>query len=151
MTSSLFDSCVRCILRSPYLLGRASLFLPKKLSHYLLFLVCEEHNLLGVKKLVEAWPHKELNFDFLANPLCRQRKESSSSCLEPLEYFGIVSEFHKYASCVLTIAIGVFDNLLRHVAMGTPPSLEVIDLSCVHVESEDQGECLSTVFAPLLP
>ena len=96
---------------------------------------------MAVKKLVETWPHKELNFDFLTNPLCRQRKEITCSCLEPHEYFGIVSEFHKYASCALTIAVGVFDNLLSHVTMGTPPSLEVIDLSSIHVASEDQGEC----------
>ena len=139
---SLFDSCVSCILNSPYLLARASLFLPKKISHYLLFEACEKSNLVAVKKLVETWPHKELNFDFLTNSLCRQWKETSGSCLEPHEYFGIVPIVHKYASCALTVAVGVFDNLLSHATMGAPPSLEVIDLSCIHVESENQGEFL---------
>ena len=133
---SLFDSCVSCILNSPYLLARASLFLPKKISHYLLFEACEKSNLVAVKKLVETWPHKELNFDFLRNSLCRQWKETSGSCLEPHEYFGIVPVFHKYASCALTVAVGVFDNLLSHA------TLEVIDLSCIHVESANQGEFL---------
>ena len=138
LVSSLFDCCVSYILRSPHLLVKASLHLPSKIGRYLLYEACEAGNLVAVQKLIETWPHDKLSFNFLSNSICLSRKEASSHCLEPHEYYGIFPT-DQYGCCIQSIAIGVFHNVRNHLLKGNQSQLEEIDLSQIRSTSTEQG------------
>ena len=136
---SLFDLCVEVVLRSPSLSEKAALHLPRRISQYVLYEACYSKNFVAVEKLVESWPHPTLSFDFLSFPFCRQRRESSRSCLLTPEYFNIHSS-DELAPCLTSITVGVFKNVQRQVHLGGSCShLQVVDISHIHA-SIDNGE-----------
>jgi len=135
---SLFECCVQCILRSLYLLRRTPLHLPQRISHYLLYEACKTRNVVAVQNLIEMWPYSNLSFDFLSNPLCRRKKEASSSCLEPHEYYGIFCT-DEFAQCFLSIAVGVFHNT-HHCLCGHKPTMNFVDVSDIMVAEATHGK-----------
>jgi hypothetical protein len=95
---SLFVYCTSVVLGSPYLLERASLHLPRKISYFLLYLALESRKQLAVRKLVEKWPHTDLVLDFLSeSSLCRRHRCATSHCLEPHEYMGVFGSYARYS------------------------------------------------------
>lgn len=137
--ASLFDLCVEVILQSPSLSEKAALHLPQKISQYVLYEACHGKKFAAVEKLVEAWPHPTLSFDFLSFPLCRQRRESSKSCLLAPEYFGVDSN-NELTPCITSITVGVFKNVQRQVYHSDPGSqLQVVDMSQI-CAAVDNGE-----------
>ncbi len=140
--NSLFDSCVRVVLKSPSLHCRAAAYLPQRIAHYLLYEACRVKGgpwLLAVQNLVAAWPHRELSFDFLTNPVCRREKEKTRLCLKASEYYGGFVVELQYEACASSIMIGLFQNVLSHVENAIPPTLEVVDMRAVRIGSE-QGK-----------
>ena len=99
-------------------------------------------NLAAVEKLVEAWTYPILSLDFMSFPACRQRRESSSSCLLTSEYFNIYSSV-EHAPCITSIAVGLFNNVYRQVCQRSYSHLQVqeVDMSCIQA-SLDNGESL---------
>lgn len=147
---TLFDLCVEVILRSPNLSEKAALHLPQRLSQYLLYHACHGSNFAAVEKLVEAWPHPTLSFNFLSFPFCRQRRESSKSCLLAPEYFDVDSS-NELALCVASIAMGVFRNVQRCIHLGSDScsQLQIVDMSCI-CASVDNGEYSHLQTRPLV-
>jgi hypothetical protein len=138
--AKLFDLCVEVILHSPSLSEKAALHLPLKISQYILHEACQGENFTAVEKLVEAWPHPALSFDFLSFPFCRQRRESSKSCLLAPEYFDVDSN-NKLAPCITSIAVGVFRNVQRCIHHRSCSQLQVINMSCIYASvTVDNGE-----------
>lgn len=150
---SLFDLSVEAIFKHPKQLGEASLYLPQKISHYLLYLACYSEQFEAVEKIVEHWPHQELNFNFYSNPLCRLKRESEGKgCLEAHEYFNFCTE--ELSGCIPSIAIGLFWKISANLnpvvfssgvaieSQGLKPSklkLEVVDLTSIRVTTENNG------------
>ena len=130
--ANLFDLCVEVILHSPSLSEKAALHLPLRISQYILHEACYSKNFIAVEKLVEAWPHSTLSFDFLSFPFCRQRRESSKNCLLAPEYFDVDSS-NELAPCVTNIAMGVFRNVQRriHLRSESCSQLQMVDMSCI--------------------
>ena len=137
---SLFDSCTSVVLGSSYLLQRASLHLPRGVSHFLLYLALESRQQLAVRKLVEKWPHGDLTLDFLTNSLCKRYRCSTRHCLEPHEYMGAFSSYARH-SCYenVTGALGVFYNLYYGV-QGAANGLRTVDLSAIVIDDQ-QSKC----------
>lgn len=152
---SLFDLCVRVVLHSPSLSEKASLHLPQTLSHYVLFEACRSKNFAAIEKLVEAWSHPNLSFDFLAFPFCRRRRELSRNCLLAPEYFDVYSSL-ELAPCITSVAVGLFNNVRRQVChldqnSGGKPHcclrVEEVDISCIHTSLDDsESICIRSVF-----
>ena len=144
MAINLFDLCVQVILQSPSLSERAALHLPQRIAHYILYEACHTKNFTAVEKLVEAWSHPTLSFDFLSFPFCRQRRELSRTCLLTPEYFNIYSSV-ELAPCITSIAVGLFNNVHQQVCCNDGKSsshLQEVDISCIHA-SFDNGESWS--------
>ena len=137
MVVSLFNLCVEVVLQSASLSKKAALHLPLRISQYILYEACCSKNFVAVEKLVEAWPHPTLSFDFLSFPLCKRRRESSKSCLLAPEYFNVDSN-DELAPCITSIAVGVFRNVQQRVYSCN--SLQVVDLSGIRTSSIDDGE-----------
>ena len=101
-------------------------------------------NLAAVEKLVETWTYPTLSLDFMSFPACKQRRESSSSCLLTLEYFNIYSSV-EHAPCITSIAVGLFNNVYRRVCQRsysyTRLQVQEVDMSCVQA-SLDNGKSL---------
>ena len=116
---------------------RAPLHFPQKISHYLLYEACRAGNMVAVQSLIEMWPYPNLSFDFLSNPLCRLKKEASSSCLEPHEYYGIFCT-DEFALCIPSIAVGVFHNMYRCLC-GHKPLMKCVDMSDIMVVEPTHG------------
>ena len=137
---TLFHLCVEEIFQSPSLSEKAALHLPLRISQYILYEACHGKNFAAVEKLVEAWPHPTLSFDFLSFPFCRQRRESSKSCLLAPEYFDVDSS-NELAPCVTSITVGVFRNMQRQLYHWSDSytQLQVVDMSCI-CTSVDNGE-----------
>lgn len=142
MMANLFDLCVSVILQSPTLSEKAALYLPQKLSHYILYKACISKKLATVEKLVEAWTYPTLSLDFMSFPTCKQSRESSNSCLLSPEYFSIYSSV-ELAPCITSIAVGLFNNVYRQVCQRSYSRLQVqeVDMSCIQA-SLDNGESL---------
>ena len=138
--TTLFDLCVEVVLQSSNLSEKAVLHLPQRISQYLLYEACNGKNFAAVEKLVEAWPHLTLSFDFLSLPLCRQRRELSKSCLLAPEYF-VVGSSNELDPCVTSIAVGVFRNVQRQIYHRSLSctQLQVVDMSCI-CASIDNGK-----------
>ena len=138
--ANLFDLCVEVVLHSPSLSEKAAIHLPQRISQYILHEACYGKNVAAVAKLVEAWPHPTLSFDFLSFPFCRQRRESSKSCLLAPEYFSVDSS-NDFAPCITSIAVGVFRNVQRQIyhRSDSCSQLQVVDMSCI-CTSVDNGE-----------
>ena len=134
----LFDLCVEVVLQSPSLSVKAALHLPQRISQYLLYEACHGKKFAAVEKLVEAWPYPTLSFDFLSFPLCRQRRESSKSCLLAPEYFNVDSN-NELAPCITSIAVGVFRNVQQQIHRDSCSQLQVVDMSHI-CASVDNGE-----------
>ena len=113
--ATLFDLCVHVILHSPSLSRKAALYLPQKISLCILFEACQNKNFAAVEKLVESWSHPALSFEFFSIPFCRQRRQSSKSCLLTPEYFNVYSSV-EFAPCITSIAIGLFKNVQRQTS-----------------------------------
>ena len=142
--ATLFDRCVHVILHSPSLSEKATLYLPQKISHYVLYEACQSKKFAAVEKIVEAWPHSTLSFDFLSFPLCRQRRESSKSPLLAPEYFDVYSSV-EFAPCITSIAVGLFKNLHRQICHTARTSnhlqLQEVDISRIHTSVDsDEAE-----------
>ena len=138
MVSSLFQSCVSCILRSLFLLRKAPLHLPQRMAHYILYEACRTENVVAVQNLTEVWPYSSLSFDFLSNPLCRCEKESSSRCLEPYEYYGVFSN-DDFTRCILSIAVGTFHNVYHRLCIHQP-LMNFVDLSDIRIIDTTDGK-----------
>ncbi len=143
--SSLFDYCVSGILKTPSLQGKAAAYLPQKVAHYLLYEACRaatSQNLLAVQNLIAAWPHRELSFNFLTNPICRRKGEASSLCLKASEYYGEFLMELQYETCANSIMIGLFKNVLNHVERGTMPTVELVDMRAIRIQCQ-QGKAIA--------
>ena len=120
--NTLFESCALVVLGSPYILGRASLYLPRDISYFLLYHAFETRNQLAVKKLIEKWPHGDLTLNFLAeSSLCRRNRCNTPHCLEPHEYMDVFGSYARYSSheIVASVLEGVFYNVYcYHSATG---------------------------------
>ena len=138
--ANLFDLCVEVILQSPNLCEKGVLHLPLRISQYLLREACHRKNFVAVEKLVEVWPHPTISFDFLSFPLCRQRQESSESCLLAPEYFDVGSS-NELDPCVTSIAVGVFRKVQRQIYQKSTScnQLRVVDTSRI-CAAVDNGE-----------
>ena len=141
---------MHCILRSLFLLRKAPLYLPQRMAHYILYEACRTQNVVAVQSLTEVWPYSSLSFGFLSNPLCRCEKESSSSCIEPYEYYRIFSN-DDFTRCILSIAVGIFHNAYHRLCIHQP-LMNFIDLSDIRITDTTDGKldsCTVLVCAPL--
>ena len=114
MTKTLFEYCTSTVLGSPYLLERVSLYLPRGISYFLLYIALETRNQLAVRKIVEKWPHKYLTLDFLSeSSLCMRHRANMPHCLEPHEYMHVFGSYTRHSSyeMVSSLLEGVFYNL----------------------------------------
>ena len=141
MSERLFETCISLVLKSPYLLERASLHLPQGISYFLLYLALETGNQLAVKKLVEKWPYEDLTLDFVSESwLCRRHRCSSPSCLEPHEYMGVFGSYVRYSSMEMVSSLleGVFYNLYHyHGVLGAEQvGLRRLDMSAVVIKPQ---------------
>lgn len=126
----LFDVCLRSILVSPYLLSRAALHLPQKLTHYLLYRAWKSEEAFAVQKLTERWPHPHLSFDFLhTNSLLTRERLASPQCLSAEEYYEPVRIKRDESITCSVILAGLFMHV--HRSAGTVPTLKSVDLSAI--------------------
>ena len=142
--SMLFERCTAVVLGSPYLLDRASLHLPRRISYFLLYLALESRNQLAVEKLVAKWPHADLTLDFLSQQcgLIRRHIVSRPHCLEPHEYTGLFGSYARYSSAdiVSSLLEGVFYNLYNYHGLDRSPNggLRSLDISAVVINPKQR-------------
>ncbi|XP_019852508.1 PREDICTED: uncharacterized protein LOC109582281 [Amphimedon queenslandica] len=165
----LFDLCVKYILDSNELAGKAVVNLPQSHAQYLL---C-----LGLKKLREGrlsdnsilhslitgWAHSDLSFNFRSNQLVIRRLGSlqpvghswSFGCLEPHVYHSITGvSKSRYSSCAREISIGLFNHVYRHdqvAGSGSKVFLRSVDLSDFEQFSSEPGTSFIETESPVTP
>ena len=140
--ASLFDSCLQVVLADSRLAEGAALYLPSKISHYILYEAVYNNNQEKIEKMVAGWSHETLSFDFFSNPLFRKRKEYSTTCIEASKYYNIISSVDLPERVYHSILAGLFINVHSHLARGIEPSLKHVNMVNISTDSRKGMSCI---------
>ena len=136
----LFDKCIYEVLQTPTLSEKAAIHLPPKVCYHILHRACQSKNFSTIEKIVAAWSHPTLSFNFMSYPL---QSGPSTRCVLAPEYDNVYSGDHLSPSCVTSVAVGVFNHVYRQqVRQGGQcgiVQIQEVDISHLHV-SLDDGE-----------